>query len=133
MALGSILRADGIVVTGVKFKSSGKEVIEKKAKNVQKLKICFTVLENLVVDKGLKNIYLRVLGPDKSVLSTSSGTFSFNGQQLPYTLKQEVNYENKKTEQCPYWEKGSAFVKGKYSVEIYTEGNKIGASEFELK
>ena len=133
VALGSILKADDISVSGVRFKSSGKEIVEKKAKNVQKIKTCFSILDNLVVDKGQKNVYVRVLGPDKSLLSTSSGTFTYNGQQIPYTQIQEINYANKRVDQCVYWEKGSSFAKGKYSMELFCEGNMIGNGEFELK
>ncbi len=133
VALGSIMKADNVVLSGVKFKSSGKEVDEKKAKNVQKIKACFNLNENLVVDKGTKSVYIRVMGPDKSVLSTSSATFTFNGQQLPYTIKQDINYDNKKVSQCVFWEKGSVFAKGSYTAEFYCEGNKIGEGALELK
>lgn len=133
VALGSIMKADNVVLSGVKFKSSGKEVDEKKAKNVQKIKACFNLNENLVVDKGTKSVYIRVMGPDKSVLSTTSATFTFNGQQLPYTIKQDINYDNKKVSQCVFWEKGSVFAKGSYTAEFYCEGNKIGEGALELK
>lgn len=133
VALGSILKADNVVLTGVKFKSSGKEVVEKKAKNVQKIKACFNINENLVVDKGTKSVYIRIMGPDKSVLSTTSSTFTFNGQQMPYTIKQDINYDNKKVSQCVFWEKGSVFAKGIYTAEFYCEGNKIGEGALELK
>jgi cell division protein ZapB len=133
VALGSIMKADNVVLSGVKFKSSGKEVDEKKAKNVQKIKACFNLNENLVVDKGTKSVYIRVMGPDKSVLSTTSATFTFNGQQLPYTIKQDINYDNKKVSQCVFWEKGSVFAKGIYAAEFYCEGNKIGEGALELK
>ncbi len=133
VALGSILKADDISSIGVRYKSSGKEFPEKKAKNVEKIKTCFSIMDNLVVEKGNIDIFIRILGPDKSVLSTTSSTFSYNGQQLPYTQKQEIQYNNKRNDQCVYWEKGSLYVKGKYAVEIYASGNKIGIGEFELK
>lgn len=133
VAVGSILKADDIIAMGVRFKSSGKEVIEYKAKSVQKIKTCFTILENRVVDKGLIEVFLRILGPDKSLMTTSSGTFLFNAQQLPYSQKQEINYDNKNYDQCVYWEKGSLFAKGSYTVEIYARENKIGESTFILK
>lgn len=61
VALGSILRAEEIVAKGVRFKSSGKEIEENKSKNVQKIRTCFTIRENVVVDKGQKDIFLRIM------------------------------------------------------------------------
>lgn len=133
VAIGSILKADGIKVLGVKFKSSGKEVETNKSGKVQKIKTCFSIIENLVAEKGKKDIYIRILGPEGSCLSASSETFSYKGQQTIYTMKQEINFDNKKQDICVYWEKGSVLSKGKYTLEIYADGNQIGTGDFELK
>ncbi|MEI6815395.1 MAG: hypothetical protein WCL14_02200 [Bacteroidota bacterium] len=126
VALGSIMRADNIKITGAKFNKSGKESSTEKAKNVQKLKIAFTVDENLVVDKGNKTIYIRVIGPDNKCIEAGNQTFQSGGQQLPYTVSQDINYSNQKVDQIVYWSKGSAYKPGKYSVEFYIDGNLVG-------
>ena len=133
VAIGSILKADAVTAMGVRFKSSGKEVIVKKAKDAEKIKICFTILENVITEKGKKAVYVRVLGPDNSILSASAETFNYNGQPIPYTTTEDFNYDNKKQDLCMYWPKGSAYSKGNYTVEIYVDGSQIGTSTFELK
>lgn len=96
VAKGSVLRTEALNAIGVKFKSSGKEVDVKKAKDVQKVKVCFTILENVVTDKGEKDIYIRLLGPDNAVLSTSSESFDYNGKPTLFSVKEPINYDNKK-------------------------------------
>ena len=72
---GSVLRTDNVKAMAVKFKSSGKEIETNKAKAAQKIKTCFTLLENHVAEKGQTDIFLRVLSPSGSAFSTSAETF----------------------------------------------------------
>lgn len=133
VAMGSILKTTNVKVAGVKYKSSGKEIESVRSGSIQKIKTCFKILENLVVDKGTKDIYLRVLSPDGAVMSTSTETFTYNGQPSLFTTKESIDYENKDTDVCIYWAKGSQYTKGKYTIEIYCDGNQIGVSSLTLK
>jgi hypothetical protein len=133
VAIGSILKTINVKATGVKYKSSGKETETSKASSVSKIRTCFTVLENLVVDKGSKDAYIRVLSPDGAVMSTSSETFIYNNQATLYTTRESFDYDNKQTDLCLYWTKGSQHAKGKYIIEIYVEGSLIGSTNLTLK
>jgi hypothetical protein len=133
VAVGSILRTRDLVATAVRTKRNGKELIVTKASSAEQIKIVFTILENLVVDKGNKEIFIRIVSPGGSVLATSQETFLVNGQASLYTQKEIVAYENKDTEVTTYYPKSIAFVKGKYDVEIYNNNNQIGQSSFILK
>ncbi|HNQ13394.1 MAG TPA: hypothetical protein PKH65_06440 [Bacteroidia bacterium] len=133
VAKGSVLRTAELSVNGVRFKSSGKESETNRASSVQKIKTCFKIIENQVADRGTKDLYLRVLSPDGAVMSTSTETFLYNGQATLYTAKEAINYDNKDTDVCIYWGKGSSYSKGKHIIEIYCEGNMIGSSAVEFK
>lgn len=133
VAIGSILKTTNLKSTGVKYKSSGKEVESSKASSIDKIRTCFTVLENLVADRGSKDAYLRVLSPDGAVMSTSSETFMYNNQATLYTTRETFEYENKETDLCLYWTKGSSYIKGKYTIEIYVDGSLIGSTNLTLK
>ena len=110
VAIASILKTTNMKVTGVRYKGSGKEVETSKSKSTQKIKTCFTIIENLVVDKGAKDIYVRVLSPDGAVMSTSQETFDVNGQATLFTTKESIIYENHNTDLCVYWDKVSSKV-----------------------
>lgn len=133
VAIASVLKTANLRAFGVRYKGSGKETETSKAKNTDRIKTCFTIMENLVVDKGPKDIFVRVLSPDGAVMSTSSETFIFNGQATLYTTKESIMYENRDTELCVYWEKGNTYNPGKYTIELYCENNQIGVATLELK
>jgi len=131
---GSVLKATAIVTEGVRYRSSGKEIITNKSKNVQKLRLRFVLIENKVIDKGPLNIYVRMLSPDGAVMSADNESFMMNGKAMIYTVKETINYENKDATVEVMWSKGSAFLKGNYNIEIYQHGGAlIGTSFVELK
>ncbi len=128
VAMGSVMRADNFKLNGAKFNKSGKESPVSSAKGTQKIKICFSIEENLIVDKGNKTLYVRVMGPDNTCMTTNSQTFQSGSQSLPFSTSQDINYNNQKVDQCIYFAKGSAYKPGKYYCEVYLDGNMIGKS-----
>lgn len=134
VAVGSVLKATAIVTEGLRYRSSGKEVITNKSKSVQKLRVRFVLVENKVIDKGPVNIYIRILGPDGAVMSSDQESFQREGKAMVYTSKETVAYENKDAIVEAMWSKGSAFLKGHYIVEIYQHGGYlIGTTSIDLK
>lgn len=130
---GSVLKAVNITTEGLRIRNNGTETPTNKAKQVQKVKTSFVLSENRVIDKGPVDIYLRVIGPDGFVMTSNQESMKVNGQDLQFTTKQVVDYNNSDTNVQVTWAKGSQFVKGKYSVEIYHSGSLIGKSTIDLK
>jgi hypothetical protein len=136
VAIGAKLNAKTIFVTGVKSRSNGKERETNRVTQLEKLKVTFMLDENYVNDPGNKNIYIKVIGPDGATLyneAAGSGTFTFQGQESLYSVKQEIDFDQKAKEVSLYWTKGSTFGKGIYKLELYADGFQIGTSTFELK
>ncbi len=133
VAMGARLKTMNVKSTGVKYKTSGKEIETTKASSVDKIRTCFVILENLVTDHGTKEAFLRVLSPDGAVMSTSSETFVYNNAATLYTTKESFDYQNKQTDLCLYWTKGSVYAKGKYLIEIYIDGSLVGSTSLVLK
>lgn len=133
VAIASVLKTTGLRAMGIRYKGSGKESEVNKAKSTERIKTCFTILENLVVEKGPKDIYMRVLSPDGAVMSTSSETFIYKGAATLYTTRESIMYENKNTDLCIYWQKGSTYNAGVYTIELYCDESMIGSTTLELK
>jgi predicted nuclease with TOPRIM domain len=133
VAIGSILKATDLVTSAVRIKGNGKEVEVSRASSAEQVKIVFTILENLVADKGVKDIYIRIMSPSGSVLTSTQETILVNGQPSLFSLHETVQYNNKDTEVTAYYPKSIAFVKGKYQVELYHQNLQIGAHSFTLK
>lgn len=136
VAIGAKLNAKQIFVTGVKERSNGKERETNRASQLEKLKVTFTLDENYVNDPGQKDIFLKVIGPDGATLyneAAGSGTFTFQGQESLYSVKQQVEFDQKAKQMTLYWTKGSTFGKGEYKIELFADGFQIGSASFELK
>jgi hypothetical protein len=139
MTQATILKAYSITSMGVRLTGSGKEKETDKAGKIERVKICFTLGENKLVEAGKKILYVRILRPDNVVVTQKVDgdyTFQHQGQTMEYTSKQEVDYQNKDTSTCIYWTKKSkeeSAMVGNYNVFIYADGFEIGASSFILK
>lgn len=138
VSLGAQLKAENMTVTGVRFKSSGKERETSKAKQIEKLKICFDVPENHIADNGNREIFIRVIDPKGqtiSVESLGSGKFSTGGEEALYTTKDEIFYDNMPKNYCLYWGFANQvnLEEGQYKIELFTEGYKMGERNFTIK
>ncbi|MFY8189744.1 MAG: hypothetical protein ACOVK9_02175 [Bacteroidia bacterium] len=136
VAIGAKLSAENIFVTGVKLRSNGKEKETIRVSQMTQLKLTFKVNENYVSEQGKKEIFLKVIGPDGATVynqAAGSGTFQFQNEESLYSSKKLIDFNSEAQMVSIYWEKGSEFLKGNYKAELYCEGFKIGASEFELK
>lgn len=118
--------------------SSGKEKTKTKAKKVDKVSICFTTEANEVTDAGEETFYLIIVDPTGQPLlneSLGSGvaTDKKSASDFRYTTTATCNYQNSETNVCGAWLPGANFVAGKYSVEVYNKGYRVGTSSFTLK
>ena len=63
-----------------------------------------------------------------------NGNFTFNGQELAYTTRGDLNYDNENLYiEMVYNRGGTPYREGQYKVELYAEGFKIGEGGFEIK
>jgi len=133
----AILRAYDVTVTPMKVKGGDKEAATDKASRTDRVKVCFTIGENPLVKSGRKNLYICITRPDKVIVTKAKyDTFTFNGQTLPYSLREDINYEGKSMNLCVKWNKkdnDKTAMKGRYSVAVYTDDKEIGSGTFDLK
>lgn len=107
---------------------------QEKVSKVEKIRVDFMVRKNALSDPGQKMIYLRLIRPDRVTLgSPEAGTFSTGEEQLPYSARREIIYENKDLPVSIFWDDNGDLLSGNYKVELYSEGKQIGESEFTLK
>ena len=137
VAKAAALRTEFVKVIGINER--GKESEEKKyrAKRLSKIKVVFQLAKNDLTEKERKTVFIRVLDPDGSTIfdaSTGSGNFTFNGQELAYTTRGDLNYDNENLYiEMVYNRGGTPYREGNYKVELYAEGFKIGEGGFVVK
>ncbi|NJK95487.1 MAG: hypothetical protein HC905_11790 [Bacteroidales bacterium] len=68
------------------------------------------------------------------VLAYSEGdVFSFQGENIVYSAKRQIEYENKDLDVCIFWDNNDKLITGTYTVDIFTDGVLIGTTKFNIK
>lgn len=137
VTLASALRAENLTINAVSSKGKERDGGKYKAKRIDKLRVNFKLGDNAVAKQNEKDIYLRILDPEGAVLSdmaTGSGSFVYNGKETIYSSKQIVQFNNTGQSVDIYYGRGGISMKeGKYAIEVYCEGFKIGQGDFTVK
>ena len=137
MNQAAVLKAYGVTIIPIKLKGGQKEQPTDKASRTDRLKICFTIGENTLIKTTKKIIYVRITRPDNVVVTkTRYDTFVYNGQTIPYSLREDIEYKGQAMNLCVVWTKKDTdkpAMKGKYTITIISEDKEIGAGSFELK
>ncbi len=110
----------------------GKET--KRMHNMRQLEFRFTIDKNVTAEPGYRDIYVRISTPDDILLQkgSESGTFDFEGSQVAYSIKREVEYGGDATSVTMYWDIEEYLIEGVYRVELFADGYIIGRYTFTL-
>lgn len=136
VAIASVLKAENIRFEGINNKGKSKEDTEFRVKSLEKLRVRFQLGENKIAQVENKEIYLRVIEPSGSVLfdeSMGGGLFEVDQKEIPYTLKTNILFDNKRPEVTFTYHKGNMYKLGKYTIELYSDGYSIGSGSFQVK
>lgn len=135
--LASILKAENLKATVINAKGKELSDDEYKAKNIDKIKVAFTLGENKVAPKNKKIIYLQVIEPSGAPLFDSSlggGFFKTSeGKEIPFTEKQAVDFTNTNQPVSFTYSKGGEFKIGTYTIKVWQDGNLIGTTSLVVK
>jgi len=133
----AFIKAYDVTATAYKLKGGDKEVLTDKASRTDRVRVCFTLGENPLVKPGKRSVYIRITRPDNVVVTKSKyDTFIFNGQTIPYSIREDIDYQGKSMNLCVNWNKKDTdkpAMKGKFSVTVFTDDKEIGTGSFELK
>lgn len=129
----TVKQARKLNLTGVSLSAYNKK--DKREKNItkaRKLGVSFTVSPNATAAPGMKDFYVRIVGPEGNVLG-SGPAFSYDGQTLGSTAHRAVEYANEEISTSVYWNVTSTLVPGSYRVEVFCDGYRLASRSFEMK
>lgn len=136
VTLASILKPINYSVSAINSRGRERDGTEFKARRVEKIKLSFTLTENPLTKKENKMIYMRMLDPNGNVISdmaTGSGSFNFGGKEMVYSAKQVILFTNTGQTVDFIYDRGAAYESGQYTVELFSEGYRIGSTVFNIK
>lgn len=128
------IKTGNVSVTAFTVRNNGKESLVTRASTTKKLKINFSVVNNSLAEKGLHNIYLRVIDPSGNlIISDNGGMFNADDEELQYTYKTAIEFANDGRTYLVDWTNGGTYQKGTYIVMLYSDGYTMGKGSVELR
>ena len=137
VAIGAALKAVNLQVSSInsRGKVDGKSPF--RSKRISKIQISFNLASNPITKLENKTIYLRISDAAGAVLSdkaAGSGNFKLDGKETVYTAVQTAKYARNEPVVTISYNRGNAeYNAGIYTVDLYSEGFKIGTGSFEVK
>jgi FtsZ-binding cell division protein ZapB len=132
--VASALKLATSTIVAYKVKSNGKEVDVSRASPANKIKINFTVAGNAVAQKGMHDIFIRIIDPTGNLITgTDAGNFNADNQDLQFTYKTSIDFKDDGSGYTVDWTNPGKFQKGTYTVLLYADGYTMGKTSFMLK
>ena len=104
--------------------------------HIRKLQFDYVLAKNITCTPGWKELYARVMDPQGNLLGESEDKlFSFENQEIAYTLVQQLEYTGEAyngTCYCPLGE-NEGIQSGFYTIDFFCDGNLIGSFPFQIK
>jgi len=130
----SVLSAVGLKGFGVIERSSGKLIPTERAGRSDKIRVCFTVAKNNLVEAGDQELYVQVIDPKNNVIGVNE-QIQFGEESLNYSVVSKFNYEQRNLNVCEFVasKDKNGFEKGRYVVNVFNKKDLVSTSEFTLK
>jgi len=130
--LASALKISQVFINGIRERGD-KENIETRAKRTDKLQITFNIADNPLAEKGMHDVYLRVIDPSGNLRTENYELFEVNGNQIQYTYKTAVDFLNDGASYTIEWKDTRPFQKGTYTILLYADQALMGQGSVVLK
>lgn len=130
VAAGSVIKARGIRIEA--YNSSDK--ITDRSSRVVRLLTTLSLVENDLAPKGPVRVYIRVKDPEGILLTNNTQrTFEVDGEPMICSASREVDYQGNEVEMSIYLNDIPLYVKGIYTVEVYSAQGLLGSAELMLR
>ena len=132
MENAAVLSTVGLKGFGVIERTTGKLIPTERARRTDKIRVCFTVAKNKLVQSGDQELYVQVIDPKNNTLGLNEQV-QFGEKTLNYSIVSKFNYENTNLNICEFVTSKSEFEKGRYVVNVFNEKDLVSSTEFTLK
>nr|WP_319401228.1 hypothetical protein [uncultured Carboxylicivirga sp.] len=107
----------------------------KKARNVSKIRVCFTIQKNITAPIGEKAVYIRIMRPDEALLLRSlDDKFTYEGEEINFSARRIIEYGGEELDVCIFYNADEGeLLPGTYTADLFADGFNIGTTQFELK
>ena len=125
------LSIDDLKVNALNEGDLGVLTVVDKASKASMLNVSFSLSENAISQKGIKNYYVQIINP-KNVVIGERKMKKFGNNELIYSFYENVNYQARKLEVIKNITV-KQLDKGTFKVIVYDDGNTVATTTFDLK
>lgn len=130
VATGSIVKARGLSAKA--YNNSNKAT--DRSSRVKRLAVSLSLVENELAKKGPMTVYIVVKDPEGHQLLDGEGaSFRLNGETVAASASREVDYQGQEVDMTIYLNNISDYVKGIYTIDVYTAKSQLGSIELLLR
>lgn len=129
----SKLKITDLETKGMILRNNGELIQSNRAKKIDQVETCFSILPNELVEKEKKTFYLQIINPKNNVVGKTR-TIKFGNQELRYSKMIQVDYEQEESDVCVLTELGKLDgLEGRYVVNLFDTEHLIASFSFELE
>lgn len=136
----SVLQTNNVNAKGLRLKNNGDRRGINSAKRTEFIEVCFDIVKNEVCETGANRFYLRLISPSGAVVSDpnrGSGKLTLfeETEAISYTTSKIFDYDPSVKNLCMEWYAypNTPFKAGRYRIELYNKGRKVGTYNFDTK
>ncbi|MDR1743832.1 MAG: hypothetical protein LBR48_08475 [Dysgonamonadaceae bacterium] len=130
VSLAAKLDATNISVKAVNDRGREQKRLSRSAQFV----VSFVISKNITAEPGERTIFVRIMGPDGSILSkNAANVFPYENRNIQYSMKRTVEYGGEETPVSLYWDIEEFLKAGTYKTDIFADGNHIGSYSFTMQ
>ena len=131
---GSVVGVDLTEI--VFFKKNGKPIKSKnkKAKNIESLRICYKMDLNTIIPEGAEERFdILIKDPLDQIITENPSQFvTGNSKEVPFTITTSTDYIADGTD-CIRWTPDKTLQSGKYNIHFFNKGIEIAIDSFLLR
>ena len=101
---------------------------------VTKLQFDYTIAKNITCERGLKDLYVRVITPNGVLMNEAENKrFPFESDSIAYSITQQFEYSGEKYMGTVYLPITEAVEQGFYTIDFFCDGNLIGSYPIQVR
>lgn len=101
---------------------------------VTKLQFDYTIAKNITCERGLKDLYVRVITPNGVLMNEAeSKRFPFESDSIAYSITQQFEYSGEQYMGTVYLPITEEVEQGFYTIDFFCDGNLIGSYPIQVR
>ena len=101
---------------------------------VTKLQFDYTIAKNITCERGLKDLYIRVITPNGVLMNEAENKrFPFESDSIAYSITQQFEYSGEQYMGTVYLPITEEVEQGFYTIDFFCDGNLIGSYPIQVR